>query len=75
MKAIITRRNNDGSFDEVGMNNRILTGQYKLLCNLVKFGVPEHFKNHECRFELYYNNIIFEHQPFKTFVQFIQKEN
>ena len=75
MKAIITRQNADGSFDGVGTNNRVLTGHYKLLRNLIKHGVPEHFKNRECRFELYHNSIIFEDEPFKTFTQFIQKEN
>ena len=28
MKAIVTRQNSDGSFDEVGMNNRAVFGPY-----------------------------------------------
>ena len=28
MKAIVTFRNKDGSYDSVGMNNRILVGPY-----------------------------------------------
>lgn len=29
MKAIVTRQNTDGSFDQVGMNNRALFGPYR----------------------------------------------
>jgi hypothetical protein len=29
MKAIITRQNNDGTYDEVGMNNITISGEYK----------------------------------------------
>jgi len=29
MKAIVTRQNPDGTYDEVGMNNRIVVGPFK----------------------------------------------
>jgi len=64
MKAIITKQNKDDSFDEVGMNNRMITGEYKTERNLIKYGIPEHFKKHICRIELYRN--IHDITPFKT---------
>jgi hypothetical protein len=44
MKAIITRANPDGSFDEVGMNNRTVTKSYKTRRGLFNYGLPENFR-------------------------------
>jgi len=58
MRAIVTHQNNDGSYDSAGMNNRLLTGEYKKLTNLMKHGIPEHFKNSGAlRIELFYGSI------------------
>lgn len=58
MRAIVTRPNEDGSYDEIGTNNRMVTGVYKTLKNLVKFGVP--FWKGKLRVEVYADSI---HQP------------
>jgi len=44
MRAIITRANPDGSFDEVGMNNRTVTKSYKTRRGLINHGLPANFK-------------------------------
>ena len=44
MKAIITRLNQFGEYDAVGMNNRILTKSYSGIPHIKKYGIPEHFK-------------------------------
>lgn len=41
---IVTRKNSDGSFDDVGMNNRYLTSNYKTLAGLIRYGVSEQCK-------------------------------
>ena len=38
MKIIVTKENADGSFDNVGTNNRALFSNYKTLKNAIKFG-------------------------------------
>jgi len=63
MKAIITRQNKDGTFDNVGMNNKMITGEYKTKKNLLRYGIPEHFKKHTCRIELFLD--IHDKQPFE----------
>jgi len=40
MRAIITRPRADGSYDEVGMNNRTLTKEYKTKEGLLRYGLP-----------------------------------
>ena len=45
MRAIITRPNNDGTYDEVGMNNRTITKNYKSKQSLKRYAIPDHFKN------------------------------
>lgn len=51
MQAIITKRNADGSYDNVGMENRTVTKQYKTARNLLKFGVPASWRNFGFRIE------------------------
>ena len=41
---IVTRKNSDGSFDDVGMNNRYLTSHYKTLNGLLRYGISEQWK-------------------------------
>lgn len=43
-KFIVTRKNKDGSFDNVGMNNRYLTSKYKTLSGLIRYGISEQWK-------------------------------
>ena len=57
MRAIITRQNQDGSYDEVGMANRIYTGTYKYARNLIQYAIPKHFQNKNLRVEIYYTPI------------------
>lgn len=67
MIAIVTRQNSDGTFDDIGMNNRTVTGHYKTEKNLLKFGIPEHFKKSgKVRVEFFVNSILMENKPFKT---------
>lgn len=54
MKAIITRPNSDGTYDAVGMNNRLLTSRYKTEKGLFKYGISSHFKG-LLRIELFDN--------------------
>lgn len=65
MKAIITRPNSDGTYDDVGMNNRTVSGTYRLLSNLIKHGTPKHFKG-RLRYELFYGDSILPEKPDKT---------
>jgi hypothetical protein len=39
MRAIITRENRDGSFDNVGMNNRIVSRSYMSEAQLIRHAV------------------------------------
>ena len=41
---IVTRKNSDDSFDNVGTNNRYLTSSYKTLAGLIRYGVSEQWK-------------------------------
>lgn len=43
-KFIVTRKNKEGSFDNVGMNNRYLTSKYKTLSGLIRYGISEQWK-------------------------------
>jgi hypothetical protein len=45
MKAIITRQNADGTYDEVGINNRMLRSEYKSIKSLLRYGIGEQFAN------------------------------
>lgn len=58
MKAIVTKRNADGSYDEVGMNNRALFSHYKTKQGLLRYGVKPFANGRTCRVEIYYGDDI-----------------
>ena len=66
MRAIVTRANNDGTFDTAGMNNKIVTADYVLLRNLIKYGIPSHFWKRPIKLELYGQSI--QCDPAKTLI-------
>lgn len=53
MRAIITRANPDGTFDNVGIRNRMVTGSYKTVRGLIKHGVPKNWSEGRLRLELF----------------------
>ena len=53
LKIIVTKQNKDGSFDEVGMNNRALFSNYKTLKNAIKFGAKPFANGKACRVEVF----------------------
>jgi hypothetical protein len=67
MRAIITRPNTDGSYDEVGMNNRMLTGEYKTRWGLLKYSLPKWWKG-KIRVEIYRGSI---HKPNPNEITFV----
>lgn len=67
MKAIVTHQNEDGTFDDVGTNNRFVTKQYKTERNLIKFNRNPKFPR-KVRFEFYRSCIIREDKPYKTVI-------
>ena len=58
MKAIVTRQNNDGTFDSVGMNNRIVLGPYKNL-QTIKILAFQFAGSRAYRIELYNTDNLF----------------
>lgn len=44
MKVIVTRQNPDGTFDNVGMNNRFVTASYQSIASLLRYGIPSHWQ-------------------------------
>lgn len=50
---ILTRQNNDGSYDEVGMNNRCIIRGYKTYRNAFKFGINPFGRGRTVRVEQY----------------------
>jgi len=63
MKAIVTKQNDDGTFDEVGMGNRFVTASYKTKKNLIRYNTDRDFKR-TIRFEIYHDSINGELTPF-----------
>ena len=57
MKAIVTRKNKYGEYPECGMNDIIVTNEYKLQRNLVKYGIPSHFRG-KVRVEIFYGSVL-----------------
>lgn len=53
MKIIVTKENADGSFDNVGTNNRALFSNYKTLKNAIKFGAVPYADGKKIRVEVY----------------------
>lgn len=62
MKAIVTIRNEDGSYDEVGMRNRFVTNNYRTRRNLIRFGVRK-VTSKAVRLELYHNHLLESEKP------------
>lgn len=58
MKAIVTRQNPDGSFDEVGMNNRTVFGPYRAQRTIEKLAA-EFAGRRGYRVELYRTDSIY----------------
>lgn len=64
LKAIVTRQNKDGTYDEVGMNNRIIV---KGKSNSSIRKEAEKYKNGSlCRVELFYDSKFYK-DPFHRF--------
>ena len=59
-KFIVTRKNSNGSFDNVGMNNRYLTSEYKTLSGLVRYGVPDQWKKSGFRVQDINDNVLYQ---------------
>jgi hypothetical protein len=53
MKYIVTRKNADGTFDEVGMNNRFVDSRYASLRTLLRYGVPAAWRTAGIRVEVF----------------------
>lgn len=66
VKAIVTRQNPDGTFDEVGMNSRYITGTYVSVDSLLRrHKLPNWWKGSEVRYEFYFGESI-SGVPFRT---------
>lgn len=53
MKFIVTRKNADGTFDDVGMNNRFVTQGYSSLRTMLRYGVPAAWRSAGIRVEVF----------------------
>jgi hypothetical protein len=53
MKIIVIKQNTDGSYDQVGMNNRSLFSEYKTLHNAIKYGAKMFANGNPCKVEVY----------------------
>ena len=58
-KFIVTRKNKDGSFDNVGINNRYLTSKYKTLSGLIRHGISEQWKKNGFRVQDINENVLY----------------
>ena len=67
MRAIITKQNEDKSFDECGMNNRRVTKSYKSVATLLKYGLPKFWKSSTVRVEFFLGESILG-KPFDTII-------
>lgn len=72
--AIVTKQNADGTFDEVGMDNRTIVGnnfgkkRYKSVQTLVHYGLPNGWKGrHNLRIECYRCGELLHETPFATY--------
>ena len=59
-KFIVTRKNKDGSFDNVGMNNRYLTSGYKTLSGLIRYGISEQWKKNGFRVQDINDKVLYQ---------------
>ena len=64
MKAIITRKNQDGSYDNVGMRNRFLANHYKTVKSLMRYGISENWRSRGVRVEIFNYNL-YQEKPDK----------
>ena len=67
MKALLTKQNDDGTYDECGMNNQHITSAYRTERGLRRYGLGR-FKG-LVRVKMYNDNDIYRNPdaPFKTF--------
>ena len=65
MKVIVTRRNSDGTYDEVGMNNRALFSQYRTIAGAMRYAAVPFSKGRRTRIEFFTDSGIYG-EPFKT---------
>lgn len=56
-KYIVTKQNKDGSFDEVGMNNRCIISGYKTYKNAFKYGINVFGAGKTCRVEVFGDDV------------------
>ena len=59
-KFIVTRKNKDGSFDNVGMNNRYLTSEYRTLSGLIRYGISEQWKQNGFRVQDINDKVLYQ---------------
>ena len=59
-KFIVTRKNKDGSFDNVGMNNRYLTSEYRTLSGLIRYGISEQWKQYGFRVQDINDKVLYQ---------------
>jgi hypothetical protein len=67
MKAIISVQLPNGTFSDVGMNSRFISGTYKSLPNLVRY-LPDHIRSKTIRLELFHGDNI-RGDSFATFIR------
>jgi len=53
MKYLVTRKNADGTFDEIGMTNRFVAGRYSSLRTLLRYGVSAAWRTAGIRVEVF----------------------
>lgn len=57
MRAIITKQNDDGTYNDVGMNNRYLSKPYSTERGLIRFAIPKFWTVHKVRLEIFGESI------------------
>lgn len=57
MQYIVTRQNADGTYDEVGMNNRAVISGYKTYAGAVRYGIKPFGRGVTVRVEVYPSNL------------------
>lgn len=67
-KAIVTLQNPDGSYDEVGMNNRTIIGPYKRLYFVYKQAneFAKHRNHKKFRIEIFTQETMYQERPWIT---------
>lgn len=57
MKAIVTKQNADGTYDQCGMNNKRLYSHYKTVTGLLRYGVIPTWLKEGVKIEIFNSNI------------------